>query len=304
MAEDPERRRRAEFRLPAILRDVVDVDLPDVGGQVAGHRHEQPAALAEDERLVRGVHGRGDEAGGECGMRRVGHVQHVHAALLVERVGGPHEGRVVVGALMAGGVHVALDLEAAHRALRVRLAVLPHQLRVAGEALGRPSALVVLGAHPPLDTGLGARTRAALSARRRGQRRLVRERRLRCPGGIRKGHGAERETQDHQQHEPAQPTRHPRAITRACTKPRARARRRLVRTAYAERTSAPRRVTRPSAVGNPPRSLAFTQPSQCRSRSVLRPRRRSSALPPQRGRRSRSHTRRLRSGSRPRSRSP
>jgi hypothetical protein len=203
VAEHPERRRRAELGLPTILRDVVDVDLPDVGGQVAGHRHEQPAALAEDERLVRGVHGRGEEAGGECRMRRVGHVQHVHAPLLVERVGRPQEGRVVVGALVAGGVHVALDLEAAHRALRARLAVLPHQLRVAGEALGRPPALVVLGADPPLDAGLGARTRAALGARRRGQRRLVRERRLSCPGGIRKSHGAERETQHHEQHEPA-----------------------------------------------------------------------------------------------------
>ena len=59
-----------------------------------------------------------------------------------------------------------------------------------------------------------------------------------------------------------------------------------------------------SGVTLPLNRRVFVQPSQGTSRSAVRPRRRSSALLPQRGRRSRSHRRRLRSDSRPRSRSP
>ena len=166
--------------MAAVLGDVVHVHLAHVGRQVPGHRRQQPALLAENERLVRRLHRRGQEPVGEHRLRRVRHVEHVHAALGVKEVGRVHQRCVVVGAVVAGRVDVALDLEAAHGAHGARLAVRAHQLGVAREPLRRAPALVVLWAHPPLNPGLGPRARPALTLRRGQQRRF---------GRLRGGHG-------------------------------------------------------------------------------------------------------------------
>ena len=141
----------------------------------------RPRLLAEHERLVRRLHRRGHEPVGEHRLGRVRHVEHVDAALGVEEVRRVHQRGVVVGAVVAGRVDVALDLEAARRCpWRLGLRVRAHQLGVAGEALGGPAALVVLRADPPLDAGLGPRARSALALRRGQQRRF---------GRLRGGHG-------------------------------------------------------------------------------------------------------------------
>ena len=64
------------------------------------------------------------------------HVQHVDPGGPVENVGREQEGRVVVGALVAGGVDVALHLEAAIRSHSAGDGVRAHQLCVAVEPQG------------------------------------------------------------------------------------------------------------------------------------------------------------------------
>ena len=181
MAEEPDRRRaRLQHRLTAVPGDVVHVDDAHVGRQVPGHRRQDAPLVAENQRLVRGVHRRSQEPGGQLRLGRIRHVEDVHPTLRVQDVGRVHQRGVVVRAVVTGGIRVPLDLEAAHGADRIRLPVRAHQLGVAREALRSPAALVILGADPALEAGLGPGAEAAGSLRGWQQRRFRRERR--CDG--------------------------------------------------------------------------------------------------------------------------
>ena len=171
-----------DLRLAAVLGDVVDVEQARVGGERAGDRSQDAALLGDDQRLVWLEHGGGDQPCGLHGVRRVAHVQDDDPALDVTDVGREEQRRVVVGALVAGVVDVAVDLEPADRAEGRDLvdglaAVRTDQFGVAGEALGGPSAVVVVLRHLALQSGLRTVVGSALGLWRRRQWRFLTDRR-------------------------------------------------------------------------------------------------------------------------------
>ena len=104
-----------------------------------------------------------------CG---IAHVEDVDPGATVEQVGAEELGRVVEGALVAGAVGEALDLETTGGAAGTVGPEAADPYGVAVHSLGVPVSGVVLRGDLALEPGLGVGSRAARQLWRGDQRRL------------------------------------------------------------------------------------------------------------------------------------